>query len=492
MKNIIIKEIEYMKYILGYKRGVVISEQPIKKTSLSEQQSTEGCIDGDCDNRKGTYKYSSGSEYTGEWKDGLFNGQGTFTKKNGSTWSGEFKNNELFNGKITYKSSNGDNEYIEVIDGVKGEKKNDNPAEQNNNKEESTTGCVTGNCKDGKGTFNYTDSSSHTGQWKDNVPNGQGTYILLYSDKSIMYKNTGEWKDGDLYNGYKIDFNPDGTNEYYYEVKNGEKGELIYGKPPEQNKETEQNNNKEESKTGCVTGNCEDGKGTYKWSDGTVYTGLWKDSKHNGKGSYKFADGTTEETGEFKNNDLYNGYKIFSDFYYEVINGDNGDFINGKPPEQNKETEQNNDQSKTGECTGNCKDGEGTYKDKDRVYTGEFKDGDLYNGLITFTSQDGISKYSEVKDGEQGPLQDGKPPNNATNLNNATAQNNSGDCVQPTKPTHRYKNDKNYQYAKSGDCWWAKNITNNKWFNLTELVKTKPKVQSSIDKLNDGTDLIKL
>ena len=35
-------------------------------------------------------------------------------------------------------------------------------------------------------------------------------------------------------------------------------------------------------------------------------------------------------------------------------------------------------------------------------------------------------------------------------------------------------------------------FSNNKWFNLTELVKTKPKVQSSIDKLNNGTDLIKL
>jgi hypothetical protein len=66
------------------------------------------------------------------------------------------------------------------------------------------------------------------------------------------------------------------------------------------------------------------------------------------------------------------------------------------------------------------------------------------------------------------------------------------ECAQPTVPTHKYKDDKNYQYAKSGDCWWAKNINNNKWFNLTELVKTKPNFQVSIDRLNDGTNLIKL
>jgi hypothetical protein len=69
---------------------------------------------------------------------------------------------------------------------------------------------------------------------------------------------------------------------------------------------------------------------------------------------------------------------------------------------------------------------------------------------------------------------------------------NKTECKQPTEPTHRYKDDKNYRYAKSGDCWWAKNINNGKWFNLTELVKTKPNIQISLDRLNDGTNLIKL
>ena len=302
MKNNITKDIEYMKYVLGYKRGVVISEQPIKKTSLSEQNNNEkppvGCIDGDCENGTGTYRYSNLNTYTGEFKD--------------------------------------------------------------------------------------------------NLPNGQGTDTMLRDDKSIMFLETGEFKDGSLYNGQTTHIQYDGES-----------------------------------------------------------------------------------------------------FYREVKNGVVGEAKKGKPPEQNKETEQNNDQSTTGECTGNCKDGEGTYKDKDRVYSGKFKDGDLYNGIITFTSQDGNSKYSEVKDGVQGELKDGEPPNNSIiDPNNATVQTNSGDCKEPTAPTHRYKNDRNYRYAKSGDCWWAKNIINNKWINLTELVKTKPKVQSSIDKLDkgleNGPDLINL
>ena len=419
MKNNITKDIEYMKYVLGYKRGVVISEQPIKKTSLSEQNNNEkppvGCIDGDCENGTGTYKYSNGAEYTGKWEGGKRNGKGTnkyssgavytgewkedkqdgpkgtFKTSKGTVYTGEFKDNKLLNGQVIYKLSNGNSRYGEWTNGVQGELKDGEPPK-----------CIDGDCENGTGTYRYSNLNTYTGEFKDNLPNGQGTDTMLRDDKSIMFLETGEFKDGSLYNGQTTHIQYDGES-----------------------------------------------------------------------------------------------------FYREVKNGVVGEAKKGKPPEQNKETEQNNDQSTTGECTGNCKDGEGTYKDKDRVYSGKFKDGDLYNGIITFTSQDGNSKYSEVKDGVQGELKDGEPPNNsiidpnnATNLNNATVQTNSGDCKEPTAPTHRYKNDRNYRYAKSGDCWWAKNIINNKWINLTELVKTKPKVQSSLDKLDkgleNGTDLIKL
>ena len=64
------------------------------------------CLEGDCKNGTGTYKYEDGSIYIGEWKKGEWI-QGTLTMEYGEKREGEFIDDELNGeGKITY--SDGD------------------------------------------------------------------------------------------------------------------------------------------------------------------------------------------------------------------------------------------------------------------------------------------------------------------------------------------------------------------------------------------------
>ena len=53
--------------------------------SLSE------CIEGNCQNGQGTYSYSDGLQYEGEWNNGRKHGQGTFTYSDGKRYEGEWK-----------------------------------------------------------------------------------------------------------------------------------------------------------------------------------------------------------------------------------------------------------------------------------------------------------------------------------------------------------------------------------------------------------------
>lgn len=60
------------------------------------------CIKGNCENGQGTFAWSDGKKYVGEFKEGKRNGQGTFTWPSGTKYVGEFKNGKMHgNGILT-------------------------------------------------------------------------------------------------------------------------------------------------------------------------------------------------------------------------------------------------------------------------------------------------------------------------------------------------------------------------------------------------------
>ena len=80
---------ELMKKILFL--GFIIFAIAIPLTSFAEEEGCgeEGeCIEGDCENGRGTYVFADGSSYNGEWKDGFPEGSGTLKYINGSVDEG--------------------------------------------------------------------------------------------------------------------------------------------------------------------------------------------------------------------------------------------------------------------------------------------------------------------------------------------------------------------------------------------------------------------
>jgi hypothetical protein len=124
----------------------------------------------------GNFKDTFSNIYTGEWKDGLYNGLGTNLFFDGSKYVGEFKGG-LPNGQGTFTLANGD-KYIGVwIDGL----------------------------QNGKGTMIGHSGRKFVGEFKDGKKNGQGTY-----NGHSGYKYVGEFKEG-LPNGQGTLYSPDGS-----------------------------------------------------------------------------------------------------------------------------------------------------------------------------------------------------------------------------------------------------------------------------------------
>ena len=137
-KRILISEAE-KKRILGMHNNR--KKNPTTNNFLFETEKKTGCIEGDCENGKGTYTWPDGSKYEGEFKGGEINGKGTYTFENGANWEGQWKDGDGDGpGTITYSDKT---QAVVTFEKIGGEK-----LETKDNAEQNQTG---GNTQ--KGTF---------------------------------------------------------------------------------------------------------------------------------------------------------------------------------------------------------------------------------------------------------------------------------------------------------------------------------------------------
>lgn len=243
------------------------------------------CLSGNCQNGVGTFKFTSGAKYTGEfyngkphgkgmmkfsnentydgsWKDGTRDGFGIMTTKNGNRYEGEFKRN-VMQGKGTMRYQNGDS--------YTGKWENDSP----NGKgvyQFKTKERYDGEFKDGKfqgqGTMYYPDGARFTGTWKDNRKNGKGK-LTEANGKAQQ----GVWVNGEL---------------------SKETSNADVAAAPEK---TTLNQPSVEGMRNCGKVNCGNGKGYFDYPDGSRYIGEFKAGYPEGKGTCYYANGDVYEGG---------------------------------------------------------------------------------------------------------------------------------------------------------------------------------------------------
>ena len=144
----------------------------------------------------------------------------------------------------------------------------------------------------------------------------------------------------------------------------------------------------------CEYGDCENGEGSYTFSSGNKYTGVFKNKKLNGKGIFRWTGGALY-IGDWKDNERHgqgtqsyaDGHKYDGDWKDDERHGQ-GTMI---WKEGNKYV---------GEYKDGNMQGEGTYTTTDgNKYVGEFKDGNMH-GEGTYTSADGNKYVGEFKDSD--------------------------------------------------------------------------------------------
>ena len=240
-------------------KTTILTEKPAAQKEISK---TYTCISGDCNNGYGTKNYDIGNSYTGQFKNRRPDGEGTEIY-NGTTYKGQFKNG-LKDGEGTSIEKNGTT--------FKGNWENGH--------------------RDGEGTETNPDGITLKGNWDHTHLTGNGIETLPNG-----YYKTGKFKH---YNccpdkpKYYTKDNIEISRDKYEGLKNQysvkENAEKVLAAQPK-----------------CTSGDCQNGYGVIRYSDGTKYFGMCKNGSCEGLGYFVEPDVTTYKYDDKDGRDPYGG-----------------------------------------------------------------------------------------------------------------------------------------------------------------------------------------
>ena len=350
---------------------------------------TAQCVQGDCQNGQGTFKYASGARYVGAFANGKSEGIGICYWKDGSRYEGSWKGG-MPHGEGTKTFQTGKKQqgwfdmgkYIGTTQPEEWASRNVNTTEES---DQNAAGCISGNCQNGRGVYvfpsgavytgefsngeihgtgvcQYSDGSQYKGNWEHRQPHGQGT--MTYIDGTVR---SGNW-----YQGQAVDANGRLVNSY-------------------QAKREAQKDNNIEIQAGCLAGNCYNGRGTMAYVDGSRYEGEFRLGRPDGRGTFYYPNGERHK-GRFSKG-VPDGEGVLHKMDGSTLEGHwiEGEYL-GTQARPDK-----------GCIEGNCENGTGTYifKEGDR-YIGSFRNnlphgqgtvfyanGERYEGTMAYAKFNG-------------------------------------------------------------------------------------------------------
>lgn len=239
-------------------------------------------------NLKSENKFAAGT-YLGETDFGYFIGEGTFNFTSGTVFAGQWSNNKM----------NGLGELNVPSEGTyKGE--------------------FLESKKSGQGTFSWDDGAVYEGEWKNDQMNGQGTYI---SPENIKY--VGTFKENKFWEGTCKFENDTGTYTATYKDSSIDNLNVLFADGTQYSGVTDGitlsgTGNMVFSNGDTYTGEFENGfrngSGVYVWSTGDRYDGAWDKDAMSGSGKYTYYDGSYAN-GTFEENQFVEGaYKVVNSF----------------------------------------------------------------------------------------------------------------------------------------------------------------------------------
>ncbi len=238
---------------------------------------TAQCIEGNCQNGRGTYQFDNGNKYRGDFRRGLMHGKGTIVFGNDNSYNGDWVNG-MREGLGVYTFATG-NVY---------------------------SGSFSKNKFAGQGTMNFASGNKYVGNWEDDQPNGQGIFYFSGNDRYeggfVNGKFTGNgimyYKNNEKYVGQWQDNLRHGNGKMLRSNGSVLEGTWERGQIKMQNNANTEGAKISEVATGatetlqdCNKIYCKSGKGTFQYGDGSKWTGEFKDGVPEGQGTCKYANG---------------------------------------------------------------------------------------------------------------------------------------------------------------------------------------------------------